>query len=90
MPKSSEAMPRGKTGLLSLLMIVLLAWAASLTAQEITKDIPRAGAKWLGHRLSMLSDKQIRDCFRAAGYTPGAIGVFAQAVRKRIAELNAL
>jgi hypothetical protein len=58
--------------------------------EEVTKKIPRADAKWLGRRLSKLSDAQIRDGFRAAGYTPGEIAVYAQAVRKRIAELNAL
>ncbi len=36
--------------------------------EEITRHIPRADAKWLGQRLSMLSDEQIRDGFRAAGY----------------------
>jgi hypothetical protein len=50
----------------------------------------RMEAKWLGNRLAMLSDKQIRDCFRAAGYAPPEIGVYTQAVRKRIAALNAL
>jgi len=58
--------------------------------EEVTKKVPRADAKWLGRRLSMLSDKQIRDGFRAAGYTPEEIGVYTHAVRKRIAELNAL
>jgi hypothetical protein len=58
--------------------------------EEVTKKIPRADAKWLGNRLSMLSDEQIRDGFRAAGYPPHEIEVYTQAVRKRIAELNAL
>jgi hypothetical protein len=58
--------------------------------ENVTRKVPRADAKWLGHRLSLLSDKQIRDGFRAAGYTPHEIGVYTQAVRKRIAELNAL
>ena len=58
--------------------------------EDVTKKIPRADAKWLGRRLSMLSDAQIRDCFRAAGYTPDVVGVYTQAVRKRIAALNAL
>ena len=39
--------------------------------EQITKHIPRADARWLGHRLSMLSEEQIRDGFRAAGYTHG-------------------
>jgi hypothetical protein len=58
--------------------------------EQITKHIPRAAATWLGHRLAMLSEEQIRDAFRAAGYTPAEIEVYTQAVRKRIADLDAL
>jgi hypothetical protein len=58
--------------------------------ERVTKHIPRADAKWLGRRLSMLSTKQIRDGFRAAGYTRAEIEMYTQAMRKRIAELGAL
>ena len=58
--------------------------------EAITKHIPRADAKWLGQRLSQLSEEQIRDCFRAAGYTPEEVEGYTEAVRKRIAELIAL
>lgn len=58
--------------------------------ESIARGIPRADAKWLGQRLAQLSDKQIRDCFRAAGYTPEEVDGYAKAVEKRIAELNAL
>jgi hypothetical protein len=58
--------------------------------ERITKQIPRADAVWLGRRLAQLSDEQIRDCFRAEGYTPQEVDGLATAVEKRIAELNAL
>ncbi len=58
--------------------------------EQITRNIPRADAKWLGHRLSMLSAAQIRDGFRAAGYTRQDVETYTQAMRKRIAELDAL
>jgi hypothetical protein len=58
--------------------------------EQITKNIPRADAKWLGHRLSLLSAAQIRDGFRAAGYTRQEVETYTQAMRKRIAELEAL
>ena len=58
--------------------------------EQVTKHIPRADAVWLGQRLSMLSEEQIRDAFRAAGYTAAEIEILTQAVRKRIAELAAL
>jgi hypothetical protein len=58
--------------------------------EAVTKAIPRADAKWLGRRLSLLSDAQIGDGFRAGGYTPDEVATYTQAVRKRIAQLNAL
>ncbi len=58
--------------------------------EQIVKQVPRADAKWLGHRLSMLSEEQIRDCFRAAGYGPAEIDIYTKVVRKRIAQLSAL
>jgi hypothetical protein len=58
--------------------------------EEITKHVPRADAKWLGNRLSMLSEEQIRDCFRAAGFAPEEIDVYTKIVKKRIAQLNSL
>ena len=58
--------------------------------QEVTKHIPRADAKWLGQILAQLSAEQIRDCFRAAGYTREEVEGYTAAVQKRIAELNAL
>jgi hypothetical protein len=58
--------------------------------ESITKHIPRADVKWLAQRLSQLSEEQIRDSFRAAGYTTEEIEGYTRAVQKRIAELNAL
>jgi hypothetical protein len=58
--------------------------------EKVTRHIPRADVKWLAQRLSQLSEEQIRDCFRAGGYTPEQVTVYTQAVQKRIAELAAL
>jgi len=58
--------------------------------EQITRDIPRADARWLGQRLSKLTDRQIRDGFRAAGYGPGDVNILTKAIRKRIAALKAL
>jgi len=58
--------------------------------QEITKRIPLADARWVGQRLALLSVNQIRDGFRAAGYTPEQVDLYTKAVQTRIAELNAL
>ena len=58
--------------------------------ENVTKHIPPADAKWLGQLLGQLSKEQIRDCFRAAGYSPEEIEGYSQEVEKRIAALNAL
>ena len=58
--------------------------------EDVAKHIPRADAKWLGQRLGRLSDDQIRDCFRAAGYSPEQVDAYAKVVQERITELNAL
>jgi hypothetical protein len=56
----------------------------------IGKNIPRADAKWMGNLLARLSEQQIRDAFRAAGYSPRDIEEFSSVVERRIAVLTDL
>ena len=56
----------------------------------IGRHVPRADAKWIGQVLGQLSEDQIRDAFRAAGYADSEVNEFAGVVQSRIAELNAL
>ncbi len=65
-------------------------YATRTKMQSLAKDIPRADAKWLGKLLLPLTDEQIRDCFRAAGYTPEQVEGNAAVIRERIVNLNAL
>jgi hypothetical protein len=58
--------------------------------QDVTKHIPRADAKWLGQLLGQLSEEQIRDAFRTAGYSSEEVEGYTKEVQKRIAELKAL
>ena len=58
--------------------------------QNVTKHIPRADAKWLGQRLSQLTEEQIRDCFRAGGYDQEEVEGYSAVIQNRIAALNAL
>jgi hypothetical protein len=58
--------------------------------QGIVKKIPRTHAHWVGQLLGRLSAEQIRDCFRAAGYSPDEVEGFAKVVEGRIVELNQL
>jgi hypothetical protein len=56
----------------------------------IGKRVPRSDARWMGQMLAKLSPSQIRDAFRAAGYSPEEIEGFARVVEKRIGQLSAL
>jgi len=58
--------------------------------EEVPRRVPLADAKWLGQLLGQLSERQIRDCFRAAGYSPEQIDGYTREVQKRIAALNSL
>jgi hypothetical protein len=65
-------------------------YRARVHMEEIARHMPRTDAEWLGHRLAALSDEQVRDCFRAAGYSPDDVETLTAAVRTRIAALAAL
>lgn len=54
----------------------------------IFKDIMVEDAEWLSGLLLQLSDRQIRDAFRAANYSPGDINTLTQAVKNKITELS--
>lgn len=61
-----------------------------LRIRWIGRHIPRDDARWVGQLLSQLSQNQIRDAFRAAGYSQEEVDQFADVVMKRIAELQQL
>jgi hypothetical protein len=56
----------------------------------IGRGIPAADARWMGQLLAKLSPNQIRDAFRASGYTPEEVEGYSQALEGRIAELTKL
>ncbi|MCI0490686.1 MAG: hypothetical protein L0229_29180 [Blastocatellia bacterium] len=58
--------------------------------RKVAEDIPRAHARWMGGWLNRLSNKQIRDAFRAADYTPHEANAYTGKVRERIRQLNEL
>jgi hypothetical protein len=58
--------------------------------EKVSEDIPRSHARWIGQWLAQLSNSQIRDAFRAAGYSPGEVDGYSRKVRQRINQLNAL
>jgi hypothetical protein len=54
----------------------------------IGRNIPRADAKWMAGLLERLSPAQIRDAFRAAGYSSEEVEGFATVIENRISSLN--
>jgi hypothetical protein len=58
--------------------------------QDVVKNIPIADAIWLGKLLEPLSDDQIRDVFRAAGYNDKDVEENATVVKQRIRDLTRL
>jgi hypothetical protein len=61
-----------------------------LGLRDIGKHVPRHDALWMGQLLARLSPAQIRDAFRAGGYSPQETEAFARIVEQRIAMLNQL
>jgi hypothetical protein len=61
-----------------------------LRLQWIGRHIPRADAKWMGQLLARLSSEQIRDAFRAGGYSPEDVEAFSRVLEQRIHDLATL
>jgi hypothetical protein len=58
--------------------------------ESLGKSVPIADARWIGNRLGQLSPEQIRDCFRAAGYSTDEVEGYAKTVMQRIEALKKL
>jgi hypothetical protein len=58
--------------------------------ESIAKHIPLSDARWIGDQLAQLSGEQIRDCFRAAGFSSSEVEGYAKVVTQRIADLKKL
>ena len=56
----------------------------------IGRHISSSDARWMGEMLAQLSPRQIRDAFRAAGYSTQEVEGFARVVETRIAQLTDL
>jgi hypothetical protein len=58
--------------------------------EGIVKRVPLADARWIGDRLGRLSTAQIRDAFRASGFSAADIEAYTQVVVARIRALKDL
>jgi hypothetical protein len=69
-------------------------WMAEMVRRgELTwlgRHIPVADVRWMGSLLGRLSPRQIRDAFRAGGYSPTEVEAFSQEIEHRISVLKSL
>lgn len=56
--------------------------------RDVFEGIKVADARWLSNLLNRLSDKQIRDAFRAANFSPIEIDLYVRSVKNKIKELD--
>ena len=59
-------------------------------ATNTMNKVPVSDAAWIGSKMAQLSDEQLRDAFRAAGYDRNTQDAYARALRNRINQLNRL
>lgn len=77
-----------KLGLLSIVYPPYFLRQRKATNQM--NKVPVNDASWIGSQLALLSDNQLRDSFRAAGYDRATTEAYVRALRNRINELNRL
>jgi hypothetical protein len=58
--------------------------------EKSMRGIPVEHARWIGSLLSQLSEQQLRDAFRAAGYDKSRTSGYVNALRERISQLTRL
>lgn len=58
--------------------------------EKAMRRIPVQNARWIGSQLARLSDEQLRDAFRAAGYDNATTEGFVKVLRERINQLSRL
>ncbi len=82
-----DTRPRG-LGHLSVLHP--LYYRHEVNKEKAMRGIPIAHARWIGSLLNQLSDEQLRDAFRAAGYSDGVRESYVATLRERITQLTQL
>jgi hypothetical protein len=54
---------------------------------DVLRGVSVENAQWMGRLLSLLSDKQLEDAFRAGGFNEEEIRIYTETLRHRIDEL---
>lgn len=63
-------------------------WDFRGKGRSLMDDITIENARWLSDLLVQLSDKQIEDAFRAAGYSPSDVATLKSGFKSRVEELQ--
>ena len=63
-------------------------WDFRGKGRSMMDDITLGNARWLAGQLKQLSDQQITDAFRAAGYTPDQIATLLSGFKSRVSVLD--
>ncbi len=83
-----DTRPRGLFGHLSVLHPRY--YRGEVKKEAAMRGIPVGHAAWVGSLLSQLSDRQLRDAFRAARYDEQVAAGYVRALRERINQLTRL
>jgi hypothetical protein len=65
-------------------------YAMRVRMESLGHNIPKEHARWIGQLLQRLSPRQIRDAFRASGYSDNEADQFANVLENRIKQLTDL
>ena len=65
-------------------------YTSKLRLRWIGRGIPREDARWMGEILAGMSPRQLRDAFRAAGYSQEEAQLATRVIERRIADLRSL
>ncbi|HKG97830.1 MAG TPA: hypothetical protein VKA97_08445 [Pyrinomonadaceae bacterium] len=77
-------------GLGNLSVLQPFYYRSQVKKEKAMRGIPVAHARWIGSLLNQLSDQQLRDAFRAAGYSETVQESYVAALRERINQLSQL
>jgi hypothetical protein len=90
-PKTVDFKTPGTAPMLSFFFLPHMIDSVVRTNQrDLTRDIPRKDARWIGSILSRLSDRQLRAAFEGAGYDSAEVKTLTAATRSRIQMLTRL
>ena len=78
------------SGLGHLSVVHPLYYRGEVRKEQAMRGIPVAHARWIGSLLNQLSNEQLRDAFKAGGYSENVTASYVASLRERINQLTQL